>query len=378
MNSPFGTIFGNNGMPGWQLNLCPDPTANVVATTYADNDGDYVFGNVPPGKYVVRQVIPAGFAQTFPQTPVGQPTYGYHTPLIVAGQKTRGINFVNRKLPNPPAPIPAPGPSPAPVPIQSGLSLGGNVGDSPVPQTLAAFAAFKMNRARFFTGDNLAGPVSVGTLSNLRTYQAASLQTNLVFHLGSTGNKAPIGIIGKYVAGIPDELVKGQWGEYMNEQDLAQVDTPANYVLGLIEFSRAWRAKGGLVCLGNISRPNISENWNFYQAIFAARAAKYIDAWGFHIYPSTAAEAFPFYDQAITECQKQGVLCYCSEGSFHNVDAATAATQGALLIQGLKTRKLMFDWFPVGWTGTGAGICSLLNQDGTNHDPVYSDVMGAV
>lgn len=378
MTSPFGTIFGNNTVPGAETRLCPGNSGTVLQTTFADDDGDYVFANVQPGAYTVRQVVPAGYQQISPETPAGQPTYGYHT-NSVAGKKTKGVNFVNTKIPPAPAPIPAPGPSPQPSPVLTTFSRGGNIGASPVSKTLAAFAKFKLKRARFFSPDNFAHAVSAGVLSTLRSFQGQSLQTNIVFGFQGTRNKAPTSTIAGHVNSFPDDLVKGQWGGWGNEFDLFQSsETPANIVTGLAIFSKAWRAKGGLVVLGNISKPGDAGCWDFYQQIFAAGAAQYIDAWGAHPYPSSAAQALPAYDKVIVECQKRDIICYCDEGSFHGLDAAGVAREAPILLAGLQMRNLMFDWFPVGWTNTGAGICSLLNQDGTNHEPVYSAVLGAI
>lgn len=379
MTSPFGTIFGNTGFAGSETRLCPGNSGTVLQTTFADDDGEYVFANVQPGDYVVRQVVPAGYSQQSPVTPAGQPTYGNHC-KVIAGKKTKGIDFVNAKNTPAPAPIPPPGP-PQPPPLNPvAFTLGGNVGASPTPQTIAAFANFKLKRARFFSGDDLLHDASNATISNLKLWQAQSLQTNVVFNFEHNGGKVPIGTIAAYVASIPDELVKGQWGSFGNELDLPKYcsDTPENIVAGLAIFSKSWRAKGGLVVLGNISQPDKSDHWNFYQAIFNAGAAQHIDAWGCHAYPTSAAQGIPSYAKTFLECWTRKILCYCDEGSFHNLDAAGVAREAPLLLAALRKYFLMFDWFPVGWTDTGAGVCSLLNRDGTNHEPVYSAVLGAI
>ena len=38
-----------------------DADGNVIGTTQTDADGNYVFGNLAPGNYGVREVQPAGY-----------------------------------------------------------------------------------------------------------------------------------------------------------------------------------------------------------------------------------------------------------------------------------------------------------------------------
>ncbi|MFN7740732.1 MAG: beta strand repeat-containing protein [Cyanobacteriota bacterium] len=67
-----------------QLTRADNPlTANV------DETGQYTFANLAPGTYTVREVVPSGFTQTFPNAP------GSHTVVIGSGQNVINKNFGN-------------------------------------------------------------------------------------------------------------------------------------------------------------------------------------------------------------------------------------------------------------------------------------------
>jgi hypothetical protein len=58
--------------------------------TLTDSSGGYVFQNLAPGSYIVREVTPSGFVQT---APGGD---GAHRPPLAAGQIVSGLNFGNQ------------------------------------------------------------------------------------------------------------------------------------------------------------------------------------------------------------------------------------------------------------------------------------------
>jgi RTX calcium-binding nonapeptide repeat (4 copies)/von Willebrand factor type A domain/Calx-beta domain len=59
-----------------------------INTTNIDETGQYSF-NVAPGTYTVREVVPAGYTQSFPNSPA------FHTVTVAAGQTVDNINFGN-------------------------------------------------------------------------------------------------------------------------------------------------------------------------------------------------------------------------------------------------------------------------------------------
>ena len=61
---------GEPGIPNVQVNLY-DATGTLVATTFTDAHGGYLFPNLAPGNYyvdVVESTLPAGMTQTPPST----------------------------------------------------------------------------------------------------------------------------------------------------------------------------------------------------------------------------------------------------------------------------------------------------------------------
>ncbi len=70
--------------------LADDPATTV------DETGQYAFYDLAPGTYIVREVVPAGYRQTFPVDATGQPT-GY-TVGLKSGQIVTGCDFGNRPL----------------------------------------------------------------------------------------------------------------------------------------------------------------------------------------------------------------------------------------------------------------------------------------
>ncbi|NQE32346.1 DUF4347 domain-containing protein [Microcoleus asticus] len=97
---------GEPGLPNFQIQL-----TNVVAgtapapapvTTTTDNSGNYLFANLTPGTYRVREVNQTGFTQSTPDPADID---------LTSGAIVSGINFGNF-----PTPAPVPTPTPAPVP----------------------------------------------------------------------------------------------------------------------------------------------------------------------------------------------------------------------------------------------------------------------
>lgn len=56
-------------------------------------DGKFTFSNLPSGTYILSEVIPPGFAQTFPGTPEAPKTY---TITLAPGQTASGYLFLNK------------------------------------------------------------------------------------------------------------------------------------------------------------------------------------------------------------------------------------------------------------------------------------------
>lgn len=116
-----GILFGNQpapsgGLPGsisglkildFNLNGIIDgidrPLEGIVFVLTAANgssvqttsgpDGTFRFSNVAPGTYVLSEILPSGFAQTFPGTPDAPKTY---TIVLGSGQNLTGFLFLNK------------------------------------------------------------------------------------------------------------------------------------------------------------------------------------------------------------------------------------------------------------------------------------------
>jgi SdrD B-like protein len=67
--------------------------AGVVRTTTSDANGNFSFTNLPAGTYVLSEVLPENFFQTFPGTPQAP---GTHTIVLAPGQNATGFLFLNK------------------------------------------------------------------------------------------------------------------------------------------------------------------------------------------------------------------------------------------------------------------------------------------
>ena len=59
--------------------------------------GHYWFVGLEPGTYIIREVVPEGFEQTFP-TSDDAAIDGVHKVVLEPGDEVRGLNFGNRRL----------------------------------------------------------------------------------------------------------------------------------------------------------------------------------------------------------------------------------------------------------------------------------------
>ena len=65
----------------------------VQRQTTSAADGTFSFSNLPPGNYVLSEILPANFFQTFPGTPANPGTYKI---TLAPGQQATGFLFLNK------------------------------------------------------------------------------------------------------------------------------------------------------------------------------------------------------------------------------------------------------------------------------------------
>ncbi|MEM7539229.1 MAG: SdrD B-like domain-containing protein, partial [Chloroflexota bacterium] len=82
---------GEPVIPGWTIHLY-GPNGNLIATTTTDANGVYCFMDLDPGFYIVREVIPDGWTQTFPDS-------GVYEVQLDSGQVIEGLDFGNQREP---------------------------------------------------------------------------------------------------------------------------------------------------------------------------------------------------------------------------------------------------------------------------------------
>jgi uncharacterized surface anchored protein len=68
-------------------------SAGVTRQTTSAADGTFSFINLPPGSYVLSEILPANFFQTFPGTPTSPGTYKI---TLAPGQQATGFLFLNK------------------------------------------------------------------------------------------------------------------------------------------------------------------------------------------------------------------------------------------------------------------------------------------
>ncbi len=77
------------GIPGWSISL-KDPSGKLIAETFTDKSGRYIFKNLPPGEFVVAESAKAGWVQTAPK--------GGSYKVILKGKPESGKDFANHGI----------------------------------------------------------------------------------------------------------------------------------------------------------------------------------------------------------------------------------------------------------------------------------------
>lgn len=89
-----GRVYNANsgsGLSGWTVEV----TGPAAASALSDNTGTYTFTGLPPGTYLVCEVVQAGWRQTAPSSGSTCPTgVGYRFTLS-EGQRASFVNFGN-------------------------------------------------------------------------------------------------------------------------------------------------------------------------------------------------------------------------------------------------------------------------------------------
>jgi hypothetical protein len=68
-------------------------SGTLVATTTSDANGNFTFTNLAAGTYVLSEILPENFVQTFPGS-AGAP--GTYTITLTTGQSVTGFLFLNK------------------------------------------------------------------------------------------------------------------------------------------------------------------------------------------------------------------------------------------------------------------------------------------
>jgi hypothetical protein len=82
----------DRGFEGIVLEL-RNQSGTLVATTTSDANGNFTFTNLPAGTYVLSEILPENFFQTFPGSPSAPGTY---TITLTTGQSVTGFLFLNK------------------------------------------------------------------------------------------------------------------------------------------------------------------------------------------------------------------------------------------------------------------------------------------
>jgi protocatechuate 3,4-dioxygenase beta subunit len=92
---------GENGLPGWTIELDRDANGSVDATATTDANGNYSFANLGPGTYRVREVLQAGWVQTTTNpaditavsgTNASNVSFGNFELITISGMKFEDVN----------------------------------------------------------------------------------------------------------------------------------------------------------------------------------------------------------------------------------------------------------------------------------------------
>ncbi|MFV2065405.1 MAG: SdrD B-like domain-containing protein, partial [Pirellulales bacterium] len=86
----YADLNGNGQLDSWEPSTV---TMNDDTSTPDDEAGRYWLSNVPPGDVVVREVVPAGFSQTEPQSP------DFYSLVLSPGEQLDGFDFGNQNDP---------------------------------------------------------------------------------------------------------------------------------------------------------------------------------------------------------------------------------------------------------------------------------------
>lgn len=79
---------GEVGLEGWEITL--EQNSAVVKTDTTDADGNYSFVSLVPGDYIISELLPLGYIQTYPQS-------GDYSVSLESGEAMSGKDFGNRE-----------------------------------------------------------------------------------------------------------------------------------------------------------------------------------------------------------------------------------------------------------------------------------------
>lgn len=82
----------DRGFEGIRFEL-RDAAGNLIAFTTSDSQGNFTFTNVPPGTYILSEILPENFVQTFPGS---QGAPGTYTITLAPGGSATGFLFLNK------------------------------------------------------------------------------------------------------------------------------------------------------------------------------------------------------------------------------------------------------------------------------------------
>lgn len=378
-------------MPGWEIHLCPDPTALVTARTYADDDGDFVFNNVMPGKYVVRQVVPPGFMQTDPPTPSSSAyIYGHHTPIVVAGQKIKGIDFKNARTTPAPAPFPQPGPTPTPVSSAwpknfiFGINFGGAVEELSDPsKTIDVQRHFRSTINRYWLAGPLGQAVSPREFATIEAARLLGMDSCIVINPQNSSRRSmPESFPGltafcnsfPMAAPTPGGVALVDVYNEVTNSDIWKGGLPA-YVEQLKIISPILRAKGYKIVGGSVFKPTE------LSALCAIPGfVDNVDYFSGHFYASHADQAIAAYAGVTETAKKYGKGECDTEVGLHQGDISVRASESEKLWRGRlalaasepTVQQIGIHFLMFANNSQGGGPSGLINTDFSKHQPIYA------